>query len=163
MGWVRLPKRGTEGFTLIELLIVVAILGVLAAVVILNVGQFIGAGEEEAGKTELRDVQTAVTAMMVDNGLSTLPNPVDTLDTNDMGAFPDATSDWTENPGGKTIDLNGIPYAAEDIPGYLLYGHDRKGGGSPGPRVNYVATQYTKGTYTVDASGTVTQVTTGYE
>ena len=46
---MRLPKRGEKGFTLIELLIVVAILGVLAAVVIPNVGRFIGRGESEAG------------------------------------------------------------------------------------------------------------------
>ena len=31
---MRIPKRGEKGFTLIELLIVVAILGVLAAVII---------------------------------------------------------------------------------------------------------------------------------
>jgi type IV pilus assembly protein PilA len=62
-----MPKRGEKGFTLIELLIVVAILGVLAAVVIPNVGRFIGAGETEAAGTELSNVQTAVVAMMVDN------------------------------------------------------------------------------------------------
>ena len=41
--------RNERGFTLIELLIVVAILGILAAVIIPNVGRFLGRGEEEAG------------------------------------------------------------------------------------------------------------------
>ncbi|MDP2730827.1 MAG: type II secretion system protein, partial [Dehalococcoidales bacterium] len=88
---MRIPKRSEKGFTLIELLIVVAILGVLAAVVIPNVGRFIGRGTEEAKDTEFSNMQAAVSAMMVDNELSLLPNPV-TTSTNNMGAFPDATS-----------------------------------------------------------------------
>ena len=88
---MRMPKRGEKGFTLIELLIVVAILGVLAAVVIPNVGRFIGAGEEESAATELSNIQAAVTSMMVDNQLSILPHPV-AVATDDMTAFPDATS-----------------------------------------------------------------------
>ncbi|HUU64635.1 MAG TPA: prepilin-type N-terminal cleavage/methylation domain-containing protein, partial [Dehalococcoidales bacterium] len=70
---MRIPERGEKGFTLIELLIVVAILGVLAAVVIPNVGRFIGRGESEAADTEFSNIQTAVVSMMVDNGLSELP------------------------------------------------------------------------------------------
>ncbi len=128
---MRLPKRGERGFTLIELLIVVAILGVLAAVVIPNVGRFIGRGETEAGKTELTNIQSAVIAMMTDLEQSTLPSPV-TSNTTDMGAFPD--------------------------PVYKLYGYV-----SGNQTINYVATQYTKGSYTVDSMGTVKQETTGYE
>jgi len=153
-----LPKRGEKGFTLIELLIVVAILGVLAAVVIPNVGRFIGRGETEAAATEFTNVQSAVIAMMTDNQLSTLPNPV-VVATSDMAAFPDATSAVTV---GKLRDPSGAAYAAGDKNGFILYQHDIIADGAQTGLVNYVATPTTKGTYTVDATGTVTQATTGY-
>jgi len=59
---------GEKGFTLIELLVVIGILAVLAGVVTLSVGQFIGKGKTEALKTELHNIQTAVTAYQADNG-----------------------------------------------------------------------------------------------
>ncbi len=155
---MKLPKRGEAGFTLIELLIVVAILGVLAAVVIPNVGRFIGRGQTESSATELSNIQAAVTAMMVDNNLSVLPHPVTTA-TNDMGAFPDATAAiGTE----KKLDPTGTAYSTGDKIGFLLYQHDVKADAAATALVNYVAQQHTKGTYTVDANGTVTQVSTGY-
>ncbi len=155
---MRLPKRGEKGFTLIELLIVVAILGVLAAVVIPNVGRFIGRGETEAGETELSNIQSAVVAMMVDNGLSQLPTAVNVTATNNMSQFPD-----TSAVGDKGNDAAGTAYAAGDGTGFVLFQHDVTGGGSNTSLVNYTATQYTKGTYIVDESGTVEQILTGYE
>ncbi len=173
---MKIPIREEKGFTLIELLIVATILGVLAAVVIPNVGRFIGQGEVEAVETELSNIQTAVTAMMVDNTLSTLPNPVDGIPigsggggiaTSNMSAFPDAISNVVR--GTKVTDLEGYLYSdSTDKAGYVLYGHDITGSdvADPNPNqqdVNYVATPITKGTYIVDAGGTVTQVSTGYE
>ena len=60
-------RHGEKGFTLIELLVVVGILGVLAGVVTLSVGQFIGTGATEADITELHNIQTAVTAFQAQN------------------------------------------------------------------------------------------------
>ncbi|MBA7656698.1 hypothetical protein ES703_64625 [subsurface metagenome] len=71
---------GEKGFTLIELLVVVAILGVLAGVVVPNVGKFVGKGKTEAYATELHNVQTGVMAMMVDSTAGQLDAAVTATD-----------------------------------------------------------------------------------
>jgi len=148
---MRLPKRGEKGFTLIELLIVVAILGVLAAVVIPNVGRFIGRGEEEAKDTEFATIQASVHAMMVDNGLAVLPTPVATR-TNLMTAFPDNSP-----VGSKGTDFEGDTFAAGDGVGWVLFACDRDADGAQTGLVNYVATNQTAYWYTASADGTIVQ------
>jgi prepilin-type N-terminal cleavage/methylation domain-containing protein len=69
-GRVKGMHRGQGGFTLIELLIVIAILGIVAAVVALNIGGFFGQGKEQAANTEAHQVQTAVIAYMAENNAS---------------------------------------------------------------------------------------------
>ena len=130
---MRLPKRGEKGFTLIELLIVVAILGVLAAVVIPNVGRFIGRGEAEAKNTELANISSAVQAMMTDRNVSDLdtePGVILGNSTNNMSAWPDTAG------------------------AFVLYGANVSG-----TTVNYVATSTTAYYYTVDGLGSVVQHT----
>ena len=63
--------RGIEsGFTLIEVLVVIAILGVVAAIVVLNISGLAGTGTVNAANTEAHQVQTAVIAYMEQHGLS---------------------------------------------------------------------------------------------
>ena len=159
---MKMPKRGERGFTLIELLIVVAILGILAAVVVPNVGRFLGRGEAEAMKAEYHDVGVAVSALMTENNLSTIPNALSyagtagTNATTDMSAFPDTTSNWG-TPGGKVKDPNGTTYQAGDKAGYLLFDHDKTADNTTTPVVRYLNMKSTKYYYTCEGDGTIRQ------
>ncbi len=85
--WVR---HNDKGFTLIELLIVVAIIGVLAAVILPNFVGVLGESQTQAAKGELVTLQTAMDAMMAKEGLTSVTTV--TTATSDMGSFPDATN-----------------------------------------------------------------------
>jgi type IV pilus assembly protein PilA len=67
-GLLKKYHKGEGGFTLVELLVVVAILGVIAAVAVLAVTRFMGSGNVEAANTELHQAQTAIAACMADAG-----------------------------------------------------------------------------------------------
>jgi type IV pilus assembly protein PilA len=70
--------RGEKGFTLIELLIVIAILGIIAAIVVPNVAGFLTSGTLNAAQTEAENVKTAAVGYLAENG--SWPTDSDDLD-----------------------------------------------------------------------------------
>ena len=83
--FVKKINRDSKGFTMVELLIVVAILGVLAAVVLPNVTGLAGEGQTEAAKAELVTVQTAMDTMIAKTASTSVTA---TSATANMSAFP---------------------------------------------------------------------------
>jgi prepilin-type N-terminal cleavage/methylation domain-containing protein len=87
-----LKKLNSEqGFTLTELLIVVAILGILVAVVLPNFVGLLGTSKSSAASAELRILQTAVDAKLAATQSST------------TAAITTATSDMSTAAGGFSL------------------------------------------------------------
>ncbi len=84
----RKMHKGEKGFTLVELLVVFTLLGVLAAIMLPNVSQFLGYGHQNAAATELSVIQTAMDAMMAEQDIA-LVGAVSS-NTTDMQSFPGA-------------------------------------------------------------------------
>lgn len=57
----------TKGFTIIELLVVIAIIAVLAAVVLVNVTQYIAKGKDARIKSDIGNIRTVMSADFADN------------------------------------------------------------------------------------------------
>jgi len=62
-------KKTAKGFTLIELLIVVAIIGIIAAIAIPNLLNAIDRGKQKRTMADMRSIGTAVESYAVDNNV----------------------------------------------------------------------------------------------
>ena len=108
--------RNKKGFTLIELMIVVAIIGILAAIAIPNFLKFQAKSKQSEAKTNLKAVYTAETSYFGENntyaafstanwepvGVSRYAFSIDG-GTTIIGATPPTGADWTDSalvPGG---------------------------------------------------------------
>jgi general secretion pathway protein G len=72
-------RRKEKGFTLIELLIVVAIIGIIAAIAIPNLLNAIDRGKQKRTMADLRSMGTAIESYAIDNNF--YPNAGTTLTT----------------------------------------------------------------------------------
>ena len=110
--------------------------------------------------TEYQNILAATQAMMTDNNLPTLVNPVSantapcTTGTQDMTAFPDSST----VAATKVTYLGGTAGAA-DLPGFILFGHDITMDNAATSLVNYTSRSTATFCYTVTADGTITQYT----
>jgi type IV pilus assembly protein PilA len=92
----RRKVRGDQnGFTLLEMIVVVGIVSLLAAVIVPNIGKFIGSGDQGAKDAEADSVRHAMNAMMSETVVSTV----------DPWAAPEqSTNLWTDKPTDPSDD-----------------------------------------------------------
>ena len=74
-------KSSQKGFTLIELLIVVAIIGIIAAIAIPNLLNAIDRGKQKRTMADMRSVGTAIESYAVDNNVYPAASAATTLKT----------------------------------------------------------------------------------
>ncbi len=114
----RIPG-GQKGFTLIEMIVVVGIIAVLAAVIVPNIGKFIGSGEQGAKDAEYEAVQTAMNAMMADMAIVKLTaQGTGSNSTNDLANFPVMDSTDPPTAPNTQVEMNLSNYLQSPITVY---------------------------------------------
>ena len=75
-----MKARNQEGFTLIELLIVVAIIGIIAAIAIPNLLSAVDRGKQKRTMADLRSISTACEQYAIDNNVYPVASAMNTLE-----------------------------------------------------------------------------------
>lgn len=118
-----LVKKSKKGFTLIELVVVIAILGILAAILIPVIGGFITRANDAANEANARSLYGAIAMALTDqnHGLSDRTESDDALPSNVAnlyGTLPtDATAGW-DIDGNVVVSatFNGKTYTGPAAP-----------------------------------------------
>ena len=112
-------SKSQVGFTLIEMIVTVGIIALLAAVIIPNVGRFVGTGIDGAKAVELDHVEDAFELMMAETqATSVTPH--------DKSNSSSATSVWTSLPAGgaDVLPLTGYLVSSSTV---YFYCYDAAG------------------------------------
>jgi general secretion pathway protein G len=107
-------NRGEGGFTLLEVLIVIILLGILAAVVVFNVGGFLGQGTEQIAKMQGNLLQTSITAAMAQESATSVT--AGHIGNVGNGASITNPGEWNLTVGDTEVPMS--KYIQNDITGY---------------------------------------------
>ncbi|MBD9597785.1 type II secretion system major pseudopilin GspG [Ensifer sp. ENS05] len=129
----RRRRRNMEGFTLVELLVVLAIIGLIAAIATPQVLRYLGAAKVDTTKAQIRNVQSALELYYIDSGR--YPSTEEGLVA--LETQPDSNSSWNGpylKKGGTLKDAWGNAYKYESPAGdkqfqITSFGRDGREGG----------------------------------
>jgi general secretion pathway protein G len=131
---IRTPRRGEAGFTLLELLVVLAIMGLLAAIVAPQVLRYLGTSRTQVAKVQIENISAALDHFQLDVGR--YPTPQEGLDA--LVKAPPTAANWNgpylkqasalQDPWGQKYVYT-IPGKHGEVDVYSL-GADHAEGGS---------------------------------
>jgi general secretion pathway protein G len=99
-------RRSDKGFTLIELLIVVAIIGIIAAIAIPNLLNAIDRGKQKRTMADLRSIGTAIESYSIDNNFYPVAGDIGALATSVEPLYirnTPAVDGWSKTIGVTSI------------------------------------------------------------
>ena len=104
--------RNKKGFTLVELIVVIAILGVLAAIAVPKVGEFRSNAAKSAHEANIRTLKSAANMYLAEKGVSGIDETNGLVwEGTDSGTegWESYLEDWPDVPSGlKAGDAQGI-------------------------------------------------------
>ena len=121
-------KKNAKGFTLIELLIVVAIIGIIAAIAIPNLLNAIQRGKQKRSMGDLRTVATANEAYSIDNNLYVVQSTAGAVSAVGSDLEPTYVKKVPQKDGWST-DFQYVTDAAGSEYTITSFGKDKAAGG----------------------------------